>query len=56
MAVVLATDDGELILRQKGSDSYTGQGALTPLLGKRIRAFGAVMNRELFMERYEVLD
>ena len=56
LAVILATEEGQFILRQKGGDSYTGQAALAPLLGKRIRAFGSVANRHLFLERYEVLD
>jgi hypothetical protein len=56
VTIVLATAEGDLILREKGSDSYTGQAALVPLIGKRIRAFGVVSNRQLFMDRYEVLD
>ena len=55
VAVVLATGKGQYILRQKGGDSYTGQEALSLLLGKRILAFGSVANRHFFLERYEVL-
>ena len=55
-AVVLVTDDGRFTLRQKGGDSYTGQEALLPLIGKRIRAYGRIANRHFFMERYESLD
>jgi hypothetical protein len=56
VAVVLATNEGQFILHQKGGDSYTGQAALSPLLGKRILAFGSVANRHFFLERYEILD
>jgi hypothetical protein len=55
-AIILAAEDGDWILRQKGGDSYTGQEALAPLVGKRIRVSGSVMDRHLFIERYEVLD
>ena len=56
LAVVLVTDDGRLILRRKGSDSYTGQEALLPLVGKRIRAYGSIAHGHFFMERYESLE
>ena len=57
LSLILMVDDGrEFLLRRKGEDSYTGQDALVPLLDKRIRAFGSVTGRHLFLERYQILD
>ena len=56
MAIVLVSGKEHFILHPKGGDSYTGQEALVPLLGKRIRAVGSVEEGHLFLERYQVLD
>ena len=55
LAVVLVTDVGRFTLRRKGGDSFTGQEALFPLIGKRIRAYGSIANGHFFMQRYELL-
>jgi hypothetical protein len=52
---MLATDDGELLLRRQGGNPFSDE-TLESLVGKEIDGHGRLVGDTLIMDRWEEMD